>query len=66
MDGLEETRPSYEPPSRGGIVIKRVREDKSSDEESSNDSGKLMRRKRKKIMRVEPAPKIQVRPLRGV
>lgn len=45
---------------------KRVREEASEEEDSSNDSGRLIRRKGKKMMSLEPFPKIQIKPLQGV
>lgn len=42
---------------------KRVREEASEEEDSRNDSERLIRRKGKKMMSSEPFPKIQTKPL---
>lgn len=45
---------------------KRVREEISGEEESSNDSGGLVRRKGKRVVKTNPSPKVQIKPFKGV
>lgn len=45
---------------------KTVRDKTSDEEDSSNDSGILIRRKGKKMMSSQPFPKIQTKALQGV
>lgn len=45
---------------------KREREEMNDEEDSRNVSGRLIRRKCKKMMSAEPSPKIQTKPFQGI